>query len=137
MRDRRLAAEFDADAARARLELPADRAEEVAATEAIAHQVGDAAGGDASDRTSAQRAVPRAVPRAAAPRSDDPYGLTRREREVLALLVAGRTNRQIAEALFISENTAGVHVSNILGKLGASSRTEAAGVAAKLGLGAG
>ena len=42
-----------------------------------------------------------------------------------------RTNRQIAEALFISENTAGVHVSNILGKMGASTRTEAAG----LGLG--
>jgi DNA-binding NarL/FixJ family response regulator len=36
--------------------------------------------------------------------------------------------------LFISENTAGVHVSNILGKLGVSTRTEAAGVAAKLGL---
>jgi DNA-binding CsgD family transcriptional regulator len=65
----------------------------------------------------------------------DPFGLTRRERDVLPLLVKGRTNRQIAEALFISENTAGVHVSNILGKLGATSRTEAAGIAARLGLG--
>jgi DNA-binding CsgD family transcriptional regulator/tetratricopeptide (TPR) repeat protein len=65
----------------------------------------------------------------------DPFGLTRRERDVLPLLVKGRTNRQIAEELFISENTAGVHVSNILGKLGASSRTEAAGIAARLGLG--
>ena len=65
----------------------------------------------------------------------DPFGLTRRERDVLPLLVQGRTNRQIAEALFISENTAGVHVSNILGKLGASTRTEAAGIAARLGLG--
>jgi DNA-binding CsgD family transcriptional regulator/tetratricopeptide (TPR) repeat protein len=65
---------------------------------------------------------------------EDPFGLTRREREVLPLLVQGRTNRQIAEALFISENTAGVHVSNILGKLGASTRTEAAGIAARLGL---
>ncbi len=65
----------------------------------------------------------------------DPFGLTRRERDVLPLLVQGRTNRQIAEALFISENTAGVHVSNILGKLGAVSRTEAAGIAARLGLG--
>jgi DNA-binding CsgD family transcriptional regulator/tetratricopeptide (TPR) repeat protein len=67
----------------------------------------------------------------------DPFGLTRRERDVLPLLVKGRTNRQIAEELFISENTAGVHVSNILGKLGAASRTEAAGIAARLGLGLG
>ena len=71
----------------------------------------------------------------AAESPDDPFGLTRRERDVLPLLVKGRTNRQIAEELFISENTAGVHVSNILGKLGASSRTEAAGIAARLGLG--
>ena len=65
----------------------------------------------------------------------DPFGLTPRERDVLPLLVQGRTNRQIAEALFISENTAGVHVSNILGKLGASTRTEAAAIAARLGIG--
>ena len=65
----------------------------------------------------------------------NPFGLTRRERDVLPLLVRGRTNRQIADELFISENTAGVHVSNILGKMGASTRTEAAGIAARLGLG--
>jgi DNA-binding CsgD family transcriptional regulator len=77
-----------------------------------------------------------AVPVPAAPAApDDPFGLTRRERDVLPLLVKGRTNRQIAEELFISENTAGVHVSNILGKLGATTRTEAAGIAARLGLG--
>jgi DNA-binding CsgD family transcriptional regulator len=46
------------------------------------------------------------------------YGLTPRELEVLALVAAGRTNRQIADELFISGSTAGVHVSNILGKLG-------------------
>jgi DNA-binding CsgD family transcriptional regulator len=61
-------------------------------------------------------------------------GLTRREREVLALLVEGHTNRRIADELFISESTAGVHVSNILGKLGVSTRTEAATVATRLGL---
>ena len=60
--------------------------------------------------------------------------LTRREREVLALLAEGRSNRQIAETLFISESTAGVHVSNILGKLGVSGRTEAAAVAFRAGL---
>jgi NarL family two-component system response regulator LiaR len=55
--------------------------------------------------------------------------LTRREREVLALLVAGRTNRQIAQALTIAEATVRLHVSNILGKLGASNRTEAVSIA--------
>ncbi len=64
----------------------------------------------------------------------DPFGLTRRELEVLALVAAGRTNRQIAKSLFISESTAGVHVSNILGKLGVAGRTEAAGIAIRLGL---
>jgi DNA-binding CsgD family transcriptional regulator/tetratricopeptide (TPR) repeat protein len=61
-------------------------------------------------------------------------GLTAREREVLALLAEGYTNRRIAHELFISESTAGVHVSNILGKLGVATRTEAATVAARLGL---
>lgn len=64
----------------------------------------------------------------------DGLGLTRREREVLPLIAAGLTNKRIAEVLFIRENTAGVHVSNILGKLGVATRTEAAAVAARLGL---
>jgi DNA-binding NarL/FixJ family response regulator len=68
------------------------------------------------------------------PTPPDDHGLTAREREVLALLVEGHTNKRIAEQLFISESTAGVHVSNILGKLGVTSRTEAATVAARLGL---
>ena len=63
-----------------------------------------------------------------------PSPLTRREREVLALLAEGRTNRQIADELFISESTAGVHVSNILGKLGVTGRTEAVAVAFRAGL---
>jgi DNA-binding NarL/FixJ family response regulator len=73
---------------------------------------------------------------AAAPPSTggDAFGLTAREREVLVLLVEGHTNRRIADELFISESTAGVHVSNILGKLGVATRTEAATVAARLGL---
>jgi DNA-binding CsgD family transcriptional regulator/tetratricopeptide (TPR) repeat protein len=64
----------------------------------------------------------------------DPYGLTAREREVLALLVEGHTNRRIAETLFISESTASVHVSNIIGKLGVSNRVEAAAAALRSGL---
>jgi DNA-binding CsgD family transcriptional regulator/tetratricopeptide (TPR) repeat protein len=66
--------------------------------------------------------------------SADPFGLTAREREVLSLVAKGQTNKVIATALFISESTAGVHVSNILGKLGVASRTEAAAVAVRLGL---
>lgn len=61
-------------------------------------------------------------------------GLTTREREVLRLVAAGRTNRQIAEELFISPKTVSVHVSNILAKLGVSSRGEAAALAHRLGL---
>ncbi|WP_086869043.1 helix-turn-helix transcriptional regulator [Streptomyces viridochromogenes] len=64
----------------------------------------------------------------------DTLGLTSRERDVLRLVSAGRTNRQIAEELFISPKTASVHVSNILGKLGVSGRGEAAAVAHRLGL---
>ncbi|MGV9451469.1 helix-turn-helix transcriptional regulator [Streptomyces sp. NPDC003635] len=64
----------------------------------------------------------------------DPLGLTTRERDVLRLVSAGRTNRQIAEELFISPKTASVHVSNILAKLGVSGRGEAAAVAHRLGL---
>jgi DNA-binding CsgD family transcriptional regulator len=68
------------------------------------------------------------------PAEADRLGLTPREREVLGLVAVGLTNRQIADRLFISENTVGVHVGNILGKLEASSRTEAAGIAHRLGL---
>jgi DNA-binding CsgD family transcriptional regulator/nucleoside-triphosphatase THEP1 len=61
-------------------------------------------------------------------------GLTPRELEVLRLLVEGRSNRQIAEQLFISGKTASVHVTNILAKLGVHSRLEAAATARRLGL---
>ncbi len=64
----------------------------------------------------------------------DELGLTPREREVLALVAEGRTNRQIAEALFISDKTASVHVSNILAKLGVANRAEAAATVHRLGL---
>ncbi|MCX5279295.1 AAA family ATPase [Streptomyces sp. NBC_00198] len=61
-------------------------------------------------------------------------GLTGRERDVLRLVAAGRTNRQIAEELFISPKTASVHVSNILAKLDVSGRGEAAALAHRLRL---
>jgi DNA-binding CsgD family transcriptional regulator len=55
--------------------------------------------------------------------------LTPREREVLRLMSRGLSNRQIGEELFITQKTASVHVSNILAKLGAATRTEAAAIA--------
>ncbi len=61
-------------------------------------------------------------------------GLTERELEVLRLVAAGRSNREIAAELFISPKTASVHVSNILGKLGVASRGEAAAKAHTLRL---
>lgn len=60
-------------------------------------------------------------------------GLTPREREVLELIAEGLTNREIAERLYIATKTAAVHVSNILAKVGASSRTEAVALARRSG----
>jgi DNA-binding CsgD family transcriptional regulator/tetratricopeptide (TPR) repeat protein len=79
---------------------------------------------------------PAEAPAAAAgsPTPAQQLGLTPREVEVLALVAAGRSNRQIAQALFISPKTVGVHVSNILAKLGVTGRVEAAAVAHRLGL---
>lgn len=64
----------------------------------------------------------------------DPWGLSKREREVLALLAEGRTNRQIADALFITDKTASVHVTHIMTKLGVARRTEAALLAVGAGV---
>ena len=67
--------------------------------------------------------------------SAERLGLTSREAEVLSLVAAGHTNRQIGDELFVSVKTASVHVSNILRKLGVNSRIDAAAVAQRLGLG--
>ena len=63
-----------------------------------------------------------------------PYGLTERELLVLRLLAAGRTNPQIGAELFISPKTASVHVTNILHKLGVTTRVQAAALAERAGL---
>jgi len=62
------------------------------------------------------------------------FGLTPREREVLALMVEGLTNPEIAERLVVSRSTAKAHVSNILSKLGASNRGEAIALAIQYSL---
>jgi DNA-binding NarL/FixJ family response regulator len=62
------------------------------------------------------------------------YGRPARELEVLRLLAVGHGNRDIAADLFISVKTASVHVSNIMSKLGVSTRGEAGAIAHRLGL---
>ncbi len=75
---------------------------------------------DAEDDRGSGRLVPGEAP------------LTAREREVLALVAQGLTNRQIGQRLFMSDKTASVHVSAILRKLGATSRAQAAALAAQV-----
>jgi DNA-binding CsgD family transcriptional regulator/tetratricopeptide (TPR) repeat protein len=78
--------------------------------------------------------APAAAPAEAGGEGEDPFGLTPRERQVLALVADGATNREIGAQLFMAEKTASVHVSRILAKLDVRSRTEAAAVAHRFGL---
>ena len=71
---------------------------------------------------------------AARPARPTPAPLTPREREILALVAAGRSNGEIGKQLFISAKTVSVHVSNVMAKLGAGSRTEASALARRAGL---
>ncbi len=125
-------------AGRARIELP----DEVAAMLRPGGEGGGAAavlvpvdaGGshDGNGRSALVRTI--AGDPAPTTRRPDTFGLSGREREVLALVAQGRTNREIGERLFISQKTVGVHVGNILSKLEVSGRVEAAAVAIRLGL---
>ncbi|MGV9629642.1 helix-turn-helix transcriptional regulator [Streptomyces sp. NPDC003487] len=115
-----------------------DRATELLRlSHAVAEHLGARPLADSVARLARRARLPLTGPAQAAPAPADPaeaLGLTTRERDVLRLVSAGRTNRQIAEELFISPKTASVHVSNILAKLGVSGRGEAAAVAHRLGL---
>jgi DNA-binding CsgD family transcriptional regulator len=84
-------------------------------------------GASSSDEGSGEPASDRGTP-------DRLRRLTPREREVLALVAGGRTNREIASALFISAKTASVHVTNIKEKLAVRTRVEAAALAIRLGV---
>jgi DNA-binding CsgD family transcriptional regulator len=63
-----------------------------------------------------------------------PGGLTPREADVLALIAAGRSNREIADMLSISERTVNRHITNLYGKIGARSKAEATAYALRNGL---
>jgi NarL family two-component system response regulator YdfI len=78
-------------------------------------------------------ALPASAP-ASRPLAELAEPLTRREREVLQMLASGVGNKEIAAQLAISEHTVKFHVTSILGKLGAASRTEAVSLAVRLGL---
>jgi len=86
---------------------------------------------EARDLATRARLTPAA---ADAPGPFEAFGLTRRERDVLSLVSAGCTNRQIAAQLFISPKTAELHVSHILNKLSVANRGEAAAMARRAGL---
>lgn len=90
--------------------------------------------GDALASSPTGRAIGARLMTPREPSAVERFGLSPRENEVLLVLAQGRTNREIAERLFISERTVGVHVRKILAKLGVSGRVEAAGLAIRLGL---
>lgn len=114
------------------------RQPELEATLILAHADASAVGAahivDAVERLARRTRV--AIPGVATASAAIFPELTPREREVLALVADGHTNREIAEALFVAEKTASVHVSNILAKLGAANRSEAAALAHRAGFAA-
>jgi len=78
--------------------------------------------------------APAPSPAPAAPPNVHTYGLSHREGEILALMVAGLSNKEIAQSTSLSISTVKFHVSNVIAKLGTSSRTEATAVALREGL---
>jgi DNA-binding NarL/FixJ family response regulator len=121
------------DAAEARLELARALAADghpLAAEEAHAAMEAFRALGALRAQDNAGALLRRLGATATGPRGDG--GLTERERQVLELLASGMTNAQIGRTLFITEKTAGHHVSRILAKLGVRNRAEAAAQASRL-----
>jgi DNA-binding CsgD family transcriptional regulator len=78
--------------------------------------------------------VPAGEPFVLDERKRDALGITRREMEILELVALGMSNREIAEKLFVSENTVKTHCSRAFDKLGAKRRTQAVQLGKELGL---
>jgi DNA-binding NarL/FixJ family response regulator len=116
---------------RVRLTLPRDLLATLGLTDA--HRT-DGGSRDRSENADASDAAPLPAPADPVRVPPELTALTAREREVLALVGKACSNQEIARRLTISERTARTHVSNILLKLGLSSRTEAALVAVRAGL---
>jgi DNA-binding CsgD family transcriptional regulator len=123
------------DEAQAELLLAAEAAERIGAKPLRAALADLARRARLADRPAPAAAAGRGARSGGAAARDPLAGLTDREIEVLRLLAAGQANREIAAELFIATKTASVHVSNILAKLGAASRTEAAAIAHAQGIG--
>ena len=122
------AVRLGAEPLRADLEMLARRARINLAAAPDAEAADQATAGAGSG---ARRDVPSAIPE---PAGATAHRLSAREIEVLRLVAAGRSNGEIAERLFITRKTAGVHVTHILDKLGVSNRVEAAMAGVRLGL---
>ena len=103
----------------------------VAAIRTVA--AGDAVLSPSTTRRLIERFVP-LLPAPAATTTDSLAALTNREREVFALVAQGRSNREIADALFLSEGTVKIHVSRLLGKLGLRDRVHAVILAYEAGI---
>ena len=80
------------------------------------------------------RSIGGSAGRRTTPGSTAGHALTARESEILKLVADGRSNGEIGKQLFISAKTVSVHVSNVMAKLGAGSRTEATALARRAGL---
>jgi DNA-binding NarL/FixJ family response regulator len=103
----------------------------VAAIRTVA--AGDAVLSPSTTRRLIERFVP-LLPAPAATTTDSLAALTNREREVFALVAQGRSNREIADTLFLSEGTVKIHVSRLLGKLGLRDRVHAVILAYEAGI---
>ena len=128
-RDRFVLMRATADARMALREAVATAAEAATRARVVAELLDEALAGLQDGET-----APRLVLVSSRRFPSEPDALSAREREVLALVAEGRTNKAIADALYVSPNTVKTHVSSLLHKLQADSRVQLAAIATRQGL---